>query len=340
MHSLLRLLAIFTACILLSACHHRPKTISFYYWRTTFTLDSLEKAALRDNSVNTLYVRYFDVDFAPGDPAPKPVSPLALDTIMRTWRITPVIFLRNRVFERLDTAGITSLASNVHSLVSAMNDSLQIKINEIQFDCDWTERTSNKYFLFLRQYRTLTAPTQLISATIRLHQVKYPGKTGIPPVDNGVLMYYNMGDINPGTQRSIYERSVALRYIPSLKSYPLTLDVALPIFAWGLQIREGKVIQLLNKMYFTHFENDSNFTVLMKDRYSARHACFKGGYYFQEGDMVKIEHIPENDLLDMITDINRYSNHHIRNLIFYELDKANLIQYEKNLFTKVLDHTD
>ena len=34
---------------------------SVYYWRTTLTLDSTERAFLADHGVGRMYVRYFDV---------------------------------------------------------------------------------------------------------------------------------------------------------------------------------------------------------------------------------------------------------------------------------------
>jgi hypothetical protein len=325
-------------CLTLSACHQHNKAISFYYWKTNFHLDSIEKQTISNNSVNVIYTRYFDVDFLPGDSIPNAIAPITFDSNNTVTGIVPVIYLKNRTLERLDSAGLKMLSEKVYSLVAGINRWANVHPAEIQFDCDWTETTKDKYFLFLKHYKFLSK--QIISATIRLHQVKYPGTTGIPPVDYGVLMYYNMGDINTGTTSSIYDKSIAAKYNPAIKAYPLTLDIALPIFAWALQIRDDKVVKLLNKMNFLHFENDSNFTGAGKDRYAVKHACFHGGYYFKENDTVKTEHVPEEDLLDIITQINRYSNHRIRNLIFYDLDKENLVLYDKNIFRKILDHTD
>ena len=81
-----------------------------------------------------------------------------------------------------------------------------------------------------------------LSATIRLHQVKYREETGVPPVDYGVLMYYNMGHISAMGANSIYDRSTALRYLGKLREYPLPLDIALPMFAWGVHSADGQVL--------------------------------------------------------------------------------------------------
>ncbi|MEO5682666.1 MAG: hypothetical protein ABIQ88_08490 [Chitinophagaceae bacterium] len=324
--------------LLLVACHQRSKSISFYYWRTSFKLDSLEKETIQYNAVETLFTRYFDIDFLPADTSPKAIAPIVFATSNAITSILPVVYIKNRVFERLDTAGVTRLTERTLTLVNGINRRANTSPKEIQFDCDWTETTRDKYFLFLRGYKRIAH--QPVSATIRLHQVKYPGRTGIPPVDYGVLMYYNMGSIDAGTGNSIYEKSTASKYNPSIKNYPLTLDIALPIFAWGLQVRDGKVIKLLNKMNFLHFENDTNFIKTDNDRFTVQHACFHGGYYFQENDVVKTEYTPEEDLLEIVKQVNRYSNGRIRNLIFYDLDKENLVLYEKNIFKEIMDSTD
>jgi hypothetical protein len=327
---------------LIAACRHQSKPLSFYYWKTKFSLNGFEKNILKEQAVKKLYVRYFDVDLKPGETQPAPVSPIQLDTAIRAYQVAPVIFIKNRTFEQLPAAAVPALAKNVFALVTQINQAQNLTTREIQFDCDWTERTRDLFFQFIRAYRALA--DQTISATIRLHQVKYKERTGIPPVDYGVLMYYNMGAITGDNNNSIYDRAVANRYNSYVRSYPLPLDVALPVFSWGLTIRDGKVVELLNKIDFTQFENDSNFIPrglgINKNRYLAKHACFKAGYYFRERDEIKQEHVSADDLLEITDQINKYSNHRIGKLIFYDLDSTNLIQYEKDFLEKVHRNLD
>lgn len=310
--------------------------MSFYYWKTQFTLNDYEKGILYKHDVKSLYVRYFDIDFTPEDKEPVPVSPIKPDSSIRQYQVIPVIFIRNRTFERLTADNIPMLVKNVAFLVNLINQSQSIRPTQIQFDCDWTERTRDKFFEFIKQYRAHN--NQIISATIRLHQVKYKEITGVPPVDYGVLMYYNMGAINGDNNNSIYEKSIADKYNSYIRSYPLPLDVALPVFSWGLTIRDGKVVELLNKINFTQFENDSNFIKADSDRYQVKHACFKSGYYFKENDQIKQEHVPAGDLQDITNQINKYTNHKIGKLIFYDLDSTNLVQYDKDVFEKALNN--
>jgi hypothetical protein len=130
-----------------------------------------------------------------------PVSPVTFQASTEGYNIVPVIFIKNRTFIDVDSATVTALADSVLKLVTQINNTQKLSPQEIQFDCDWTETTRNSYFLFINHYRA--ASKQSISATIRLHQVKYPATTGIPPVDRGVLMYYNMGSINGTTIKRI-----------------------------------------------------------------------------------------------------------------------------------------
>ena len=335
----LRLLfAFFMLIFCATACRSRKKEISFYYWRTTFHLDSLEKETLANNSVGHLYVRYFDIDFSPADPRPRPIGVIQFDSLPGTIKITPVVYIKNRVFEKLNIDSLFLFAKNVFGLVRSINQLKNISCSEMQFDCDWTEKTRDKYFSFLRLYKKMDGG--IISSTIRLHQVKSSDRMGIPPVDYGVLMFYNMGNIDAGLNNSVYDKSISEKYSPSVKKYPLALDLALPVFTWALQMRAGKVIRLLNKMSFTHFENDSNFTRLNENRYLVRRPGFLGGYYFRDQDSVKVEHVSKEDILSIADQVNHFSNGRIRNLIFYDLDRRNLTLYEKNIFKEISDYTD
>ena len=281
-----RLLLLLIA-ICLSACHHQTTTMSFYFWRPTFSPDSTETNTLKDNDVHTLYVRYFDVDWPDSDAAPAPVSPIHFDTYPAGYTIIPVIFVNDRVFEKLDSAASPILTDKVLALVRRINVSVHLDPAEIQFDCDWSEHSRDNYFRFLRQYKARSGTT--VSSTIRLQQIKFADRVGIPPVDHGILIFY-LPDMRDGSGNSMYERAIAHRYTPSLRTYPLTLDLALPIFTQTIQTPDGKTIR---------------------------------------------QHPSAEDLLDMIDDVHRHSSHPIRNLIFFDLDRKNLVQYDKGLFKKL-----
>jgi hypothetical protein len=120
-------------------------------------------------------------------------------------------------------------------------------VRELQIDCDWTDLTRAAFFDFVTELRVLVhREGALLSATIRLHQVKYRERTGVPPVDRGMLMFYNMGGITADADtRSIFDRARAESYLARLPEYPLPLDAALPIWSWTVHTRGDRVVGLL-----------------------------------------------------------------------------------------------
>lgn len=326
-------MVLFPMAALLSSCSNKPRPeVAFYYWKSRVKLGPTEKEVLTDNAVKKIYLRYFDVDIDPVTGQPVPVAIVKGDSL-QPFSITPVVFIKNRVFEKLSYKEVDTLTQRIAGLTARLNQKFGINPEEMQFDCDWTVKTKECYFYFLKRYRAITK--QNLSATIRLHQVKYPDKTGIPPVGKGVLMYYNMGRIDAGNRCSIYDRAVAQRYTTSIKSYPLPLDIALPIFTWGIQIRQNGVVHLLNKMNESHFANNNHFKKITENRYRVTAPCFKGGYYFLLGDEVKIETISDHDLHEMVKDISKSISVQPQKLIFYDLDSINIKQYEIKIYQKM-----
>lgn len=275
-------------------------------------------------------MRFFDVVLREGLPSPETV--IQVDSFPANCQIIPVVFIKNAVFEQAEETN-ADLAGKIFRLSRQIAQTAGKSITEIQFDCDWTLKTADAYFNFLNTYKALSG--QELSATIRLHQVKYALKTGIPPVSRGVLMYYNMGLIADPDENSVYDRPTALKYLPALANYPLPLDVALPVFSWGIQFRNGKVVDLLNKMRLSDFSTDTAFVPVAEKRFRAAKSLFRGGYYFKEGDEVKIENITRRQLFEMVTDLKKHSKQAPRELLFYDFDTTNFASYETDIFQKI-----
>jgi hypothetical protein len=328
--------AVLVLLLLLAACrqsNHTPPAISFYYWKTTFRLSAEERTALKKHHVSTLYVRYCDVAIRQG--VPVPVSPIVFqDALPDSVAIVPVVYIKNEVMlhPNLDVA---DLAQKLLRYIDQINAGDSIQNTEIQIDCDWTLTSRDTYFHFLDQLKVQSA--KRLSATIRLHQVKYYATTGLPPVDRGVLMYYNMGRIGPYPVRSIYDRPTAEAYLGSIRAYPRPLDVALPIFTWGIHLRNNQVIGLLNKTDETTFANDPHFGQKTPPYFEVKENVLKLGKYFKQGDRVKVETITADDLREMADDLAGELAHPPAEILFYDLDAFNLNHYshEKDLLEDV-----
>jgi hypothetical protein len=276
-------------------------------------------------------VKYFDVI---NEGSIRPVSVIHFKQ-KPLQSVVPVVFIKNDVFENIPVNEADSLVARIHRLIRSINEAHGISISEVQFDCDWTRNTKTSYFHFLQAYEQISGLP--LSATIRLHQVKYRQTTGIPPVKKGVLMFYNIGRISSDTANSIYDKRLADKYTPWLKDYSLPLDIALPVFQWGIHIRGKEIIGLLNKEINKGMISDTSFTVMDHATYKIKRDGFKAGFYFKKGDEIKVEDVSAGQLLEIARTLKRSLSHVPSTLLFYDLDSVNLKQYDKQIFKQVRD---
>ena len=314
---------------LLVACSTKTEKINtaFYFWRTSFSLTETEEQYLKDLEVKKLYIRYFDVGLQNNEAVP--VAPVVFNYKLAGYNVVPVVYIKNEVFLQNDSAD--SLAVKVYNYIQQINKSADVTVNEIQFDCDWSLKSKQNYFQFIDQFKKLHPN---LSATIRLHQIKYPEKTGIPSVKTGLLMYYNMGVINAGDDNSIYSQKTAKNYINSLQNYNLPLNIALPIFSWGVHVRSNQVTNLIGGLRVNDLAGNQ-FEKISENRFKVvKDVVFKGRYLAKD-DEIKIEAVSAEQLKEMIHDIKKNSKHKPNEIIFYDLNENNLKAYEKEDFKTV-----
>lgn len=328
-----RFFPIFFLFLLLSCGKSEKPAISFYYWKTIFRFSEKEKETLKENHVQKLYVRYFDIGLHPESKFPIPISPVRFEANPKEYSIVPVVFIQNKVM-LLPNLDVNELAQKTFGFIEQINSKNNISCQEIQIDCDWTLKSKEHYLKFIEVFKKLSK--KKLSATIRLHQVKYFKKTKIPNVDSGVLMYYNMGSIAPDSLNSIYDQKVAAKYLSSLKKYPLHLDFALPIYSWGVHIRNNKVIGLRSKINRKDLQNDPNFEKINAIFFRAKQSNYKNGVFYEANDLLKIEEIKKEDLKEMAEDLDENLPEKPNQIIFYDLDEFNLNNYEKNIFEQVI----
>jgi hypothetical protein len=324
----------FIICLFFSCQQKEKPTISFYYWKTIFRLSPKEKSTLATNQVKRLYIRYFDIDLSPETQKAYPKSPIRFEDATPNFEIIPVVYIKNKVMLN-PKLNVLDLAKKTNSFIQQINAKNNINIQEIQIDCDWTLESKDNYLRFIEAFKKVS--NKKLSATIRLHQIKYFKKTKIPNVDRGILMYYNMGKIAPDSLNSIYDRNIANRYLSSLKNYPLPIDIALPIYSWGIHIRDGKTIGLRNKIDINNLKNNGSFVLTKNNWFTVANSNFKKGIYYKKNDLLKPETITSADLLEMATDLEENTEQNPKEIIFYDLDEFNIKNYDTALFKKIID---
>jgi hypothetical protein len=291
-----------------------------YFWKTKYDISLIEEEFLNKNAIAKQYIRFFDVDIDEKSGEARPVSPIVFAKLPKGI-IIPTVFIRNVVFQK--TIETDTLAKNVIKYIKQIADKQHINFKEIQIDCDWTLSTKDAYFNFLEKIKTYSKRT--ISVTIRLHQVKFKEKTGVPLADKGVLMVYNTGNWRElGKSNSLFDTNDIMPYLTNLNAYPLDLNIALPIYEQNLLYRNGRFTRFLNEYRTTKtehiFESDTSIaggSVRAGDVLKHEKPDFKGLEYIKKEILEGLKN-QKTEIIFFHLDqkhINNYTHEQIKNLL-------------------------
>jgi hypothetical protein len=285
-----------TIALLAFAWLHRsaaaPPNRAFYYWKTEWHASPEILESLNQNHIGRLYMRFFDVEWDEVENAPRPVSPLRFRTSTPAGvDVVPVVYIVNAVFLKMPYKDVEALADHVLNKVNGMAEEQGLTFRQVQLDCDWSDSTRRSYFHFVDLIgRKLKDKSKIVSSTIRLHQIKYASRTGVPPASRGMLMFYNFGRIQADSPKSsIFNPEDAGRYASYISAYPLQLDVVLPAFSWIVHSREGRVMGLLENIGEDEVASFDGFRKTSSNRYEASRSFFFRGRYFMTGDLLLME---------------------------------------------------
>lgn len=287
---------------------NRNFNFSYYFWENRYNLEQ--------DTNDKLYIKVLDIKYS------NKLEIIETNFIKSAPKdFIPVVFITNKTLQNLDYKVISDQIIN---LVKKFN------FNEIQIDCDWSDSTKNNYFLLLKELKNNL--NKNISATIRLHQIKYFNKTGVPPVDYGVLMYYNMSSLGDfDTKNYILDNNEAKKYHYNFENYPLKLKLALPLYSQAIQFRDKKAINLFENVEQIDFNEE--FEKLDKNKYKVLKSHYFKGKYIYEGDILRFENVNEKELKIAFDDFFELSKNSFDEVIFYTIKyktKYNLENLLKN----------
>jgi len=309
---------------ILAACSQKSSEtqLGFYHWQTKVDLTATEQSYLRQ--ADKLYVKFFDVDWNGSLQMAAPQAQVQWSSeLPDSLEMVPTIFITNRTLSKTNDNALPDLAEKIAMKVHRL--SAETSFEEVQFDCDWTASTKGKYFELLRLLRQHFDKGVQFSATIRLHQIQYADRTGMPPVERGMLMFYNMGDLeNWETDNSILDVDIGRSYLGEVEGYSLPLDVALPIFYWGVVFRDNRLLQLKNNLQPSDLADTSRFVRLSPQRFQAKKSTYLDGTYLYAGDRLRLETIQFEGLraaAQLLAERLRPEN---RTVVFYHLDTATI----------------
>ena len=277
-------------------------TISFYSWENSFNQKEITEK---------LYIKVLDIAYS------TKLEIIKSNLQEKPKDFIPVVYITNETMQNVDF----SLISN--AIIQGLKN---YEFKELQIDCDWSNKTQSNYFKLLEDLKTKLNKT--LSATIRLHQIKYYTKTGVPPVDYGVLMYYNMSDIADfNTKNSILDNEIAKKYHYNFDSYKLKLKLALPLYSQAIQFRENKALSIFEGVSKKDF--DSNFENIAPNIYKVLNSTYFMGRYIYKDDIFRFEDVEEKELKIALDDFLDLSNNRFDEVIFYTLKYKNKFDLEK-----------
>ena len=150
-----RLLLLLLPALLLVACQRDNQTLAeqngVYYWRTTLRLDSAERAFLHQHHIRKVYCRYFDVVMGEeGEPVPNATLAFT-DTLPGDIEVVPTVYITEDCMHKAHP----QLAEKLVKRILQMNETNDIAgVREIQIDCDYTVRSRDIYYNFLKEVRS------------------------------------------------------------------------------------------------------------------------------------------------------------------------------------------
>jgi len=327
-----------------------PENTAFYYWKTEYKFNEKDRQLSGEMGVKKFYIRYFDVDWSATRKEAIPVGSFHFQyNELMPLDFVPCVFITNTVMLKSSNAQLDSLAIRMKRKISAITDdifqtrkyeyeskpdSIKNKIKdewpEIQIDCDWTPSSKANYFYFLKKFKEAYTDKK-ISVTLRLWQFKYQDKAGIPPVDKVMLMCYSLG--NPkeyNIENSIATFGDIEKYIKNQK-YAVPVDIALPIFNWGVMFRNKKFKGIIGDLNAEAIISDSvHYNHIEANRYSFKNDTVIGNSYIRFGDELRLESLDPSDLKELIKLIRNSEFYNEKSTIaFFSWDTTYINQYGK-----------
>ncbi len=260
-------------------------------------------------------------------------SAIKRESFVTDKKIVPVVFITNRTFLYITDKEINQLAQKIASTIEKKSQRFKLNtVDEIQIDCDWTAGTRDDYFKFLKKLQKTTGKE--ISITLRLHQVKFKDKTGIPPVSKVFLMCYSTSSpLKNSDKNSILDVALLKNYLKDIDDYPIKdITVALPIYSWGIvtnHLGKHRLINALNKHSLMNEKFKQSFYKTGDNEVEILQDGFYFGSFLNKGFRIKVEEISPQQLQQVVNFLNQKIGQY--DIIYYHLDSRFIGERELSL---------
>jgi hypothetical protein len=149
---------------------------------------------------------------------------------------------------------------------------------------------------------------------------------GVPPVDRGLLMCYNLGRISEqGTRNSVFDIGELRQYLTK-RPYPLPLDLAFPAFGWYAWFRGDRFKGIVPADTGLTMAGGP-FRAAGDNRYRLAADTVIGDRYFREGDLLRLEQPDPGSLREAVALVTGYIPDYGR-IAFYHWNYPSTERYE------------
>jgi hypothetical protein len=355
-------------CTLLGSTCTRPGDApeddpAFYFWKTKLEFSPADTLVAKEMGVKKLYLRCFDVDWSEGYRMAIPQGELNVENLKHYPfdETVPTVYITNATLKQLNPKTATELAEKItrkilsyqeylstlhfrdfhekfpdsieYDVIRVLRDTATAQwgrqqFKEIQLDCDWTASTRQLYFFFLKEMKRIN-PQTLISCTLRLHQYRDRSVMGIPPVERVSLMCYNTGDVkDPKESNAILDLKVLENYLKK-KTYPLSMDLALPLFNWGAWYRDREFMGILGDWSKGKADQLAYLKAEPQNRYRVMQDTVIGLDYLRYGDWVRIDGPDPAQLKAAQAFVQKQVGKQIRQVIYFDWNIEKMKAYEE-----------
>ena len=302
-----------------------------YHWKSHFTIHDADSTFMAKHDVGRIYLRLFDIQYDPF----RNIIPTAdvhfYGNISPEIEVVPTVFITTEVLRQRLFAN-SLYANYLYDRIKNMLANYNItNVPEIQIDCDWTEHTASEFFTFCKELKKLVnADNRLLSATIRLHQLSQEA----PPVDRGVLMVYNVGDLKDINEtNSILSAKVVKSYTTKAPKYALPLDVAYPAFGWGVVFENSYFSRLVT--INNNPDSIPSLTNLHDNWYKCTPSDNNWDNLIATNEVVRYERPSVSEILKAKGYVEDYLGYHPQHIILYHLDEEQLSNYSDEDIKKI-----
>ncbi len=328
---------------------------SFCYWKASFSFYSGDKELWKESNANHMYVRYFDVGWDVVTREAKPMGTLRAYSTLPTANFTPSVFITNDVFRNAKKSALDTLCIRIKNRIGKVDDDFRARIetkrrydetmtdtffryNEILIDCDWTEGTKKNFFYFIEKLKNMI-PEKHITLTLRLWQYKNQKNSGIPPVDRVLLMCYNVESANKyEVDNSIATLDNIKKYVSGV-SYPLKVDIALPLFNWGIIFRDKEFKGIIGNVSLKDYMDNPDYEQLGNNRFQLKNEMIIGSFFARPGDEIRVEMLSREELKELAAYLQKeVKQDKYSRITFFSWDSKYINNYDaneiKNIFTR------